>query len=497
MAGRTKFADLVIVVPGILGSRLLHHGAPLWDDGSPSFLEWVRTHSHDLAHLTVGADDPSLEELGDGVVSDGLIDGPFVAGRFVKLGGYGELGRMLQKRFGLRLGENLQLFAYDWRRDLRVAARRLAVKAEGWIQAWRAHSQNPDAKIVLVCHAMGGLVGRAFVDLEGGWPATRTIVTIGTPFQGSIAALDLLYFGLDFQRYELPLHDLTPVARTLTSIYQMLPHYPAVRTFTGGRVSPFDLRIPTFENQKIDRARQFHRDLVDHHQRNRSNPGYAEMKSHSIIGIGQPTAETCRLLGNGTLEVENGGDFADADGDGIVPRFSAEAPSAMGFAGQWVYVPQSHGMLLFDPNVHQHLCAIIADNGGPLSAPLPRFTVRRTADDRIRIDPDALSISVASPFYKVGQNVEIVVCARSAGGYSPAARSINVSVRAEQIRHLGARVTAKAMRVTPDRRRPGRWTASYRAPAPGTYRVTATTTHRWLAPFRVSDLFEVDTTRAR
>ena len=497
MAGRTKFADLVVVVPGILGSRLLHHGTPLWGDESPNFLQWVRTHRHDLAHLTVGADDPTLEDLGDGVSPDGLVDGPFVAGRFVKLGGYAELSRALQKRFGLRLGENLQHFSYDWRRDLRVAARRLAIKAEGWLQSWRAHSGNPHAKIVLVCHAMGGLVGRAFADLEAGWPAVRTIVTIGTPFQGSLGALDLLYFGLDFQRYGLPLHDLTPVARTLTSLYQMLPHYPAIRTFAGESVSPFDIRIPTFENQKIDRARQFHRDLVDHHQRNRTKPGYAEVRSRSIVGIGQPTAETCRLLGNGTLEIENGGESPEADGDGIVPRFSAEAPSSTGYAGQWIYVPQSHGMLLFDPVVHAHVCATIAEDGEPLAAPLPRFTIRRTMEDRVRIDPDALSISVARPFYKIGQPVEIVVCARSAGGPPRTAPAMRVSVRVEQIRHIQARMAAKAVRTTPDRRLPGRWTASFRAPAPGTYRVTVTSSHRLLSPFRVSDLFEVDTTQDR
>src|SRR5882724_8275263 len=213
MAGRTKLGDLVILIPGILGSRLVHEGRPLWGDDSPTFLQWARRHSGELGRLSIA--------------SDGLMQGPLVVGRFLKLAGYAPLTAFLQKQLSLKLGENLQLFAYDWRRDLRVSGRRLALKAEGWLQTWRARSGNADAGIVLVCHAMGGLVGRAYADVEGGWTSIKKIVSIGTPFLGTIRALDLLYFRLDFQKYGLPLHDLTSVARTLTSVYQLLPRYPA------------------------------------------------------------------------------------------------------------------------------------------------------------------------------------------------------------------------------------------------------------------------------
>src|SRR5262249_47344239 len=145
MAGRIKFGDLVILIPGILGSRLVHEGKPLWGDDAPTFLEWARRHSTDLGRLSLATDDPSLEDLGDGISADGLVQGPLVAGRFLKFAGYAPLAGFLQKELSLKLGENLQLFAYDWRRDLRVAGRRLAVKAEGWLQAWRTRSGNSNA----------------------------------------------------------------------------------------------------------------------------------------------------------------------------------------------------------------------------------------------------------------------------------------------------------------------------------------------------------------
>lgn len=491
MAGRTKFGDLVIIVPGVLGSRLLHNGSPLWGDDSPTFLQWARRRATDLAYLSVGSDDASLDDLGDGIVPDGLVQGPYVIGRFTRAGGYARLTSALQKRFSLKLGVNLQHFAYDWRRDLRVAARRLAVKAEGWLQSWRSQSGNRDAKIVLVCHAMGGLVGRAFVDIEGGWPSTRTILTIGTPFQGSIRALDLLYFGLDFQRYGLPLHDLTSVVRTLTSVYQMLPHYPAIRAFGGDVVSPFEVRIPTFENQKIERARQFHRDLIDHHQRNRAKPGYEQLASKSVVGVAQPTAEVGRLLPNGTLSIDR--EPPENDGDGIVPRFSAEAPAATGFGGHWFYVPQTHGMLVSDPLAHALIGDLLEERDAvPFSTPLPRFTLRRSANDYLRIESDGLSLSVSQPFYRVGQAVGIRIAAHSATGHPFHSKSMRVTVRVEQLRHVGKRVSTKTVRLTPQRDRPDAWAGSLRAPAPGTYRVTAVSNHRLLAPFRVSELFEVD-----
>jgi lecithin:cholesterol acyltransferase len=495
MAQRPKIGDLVIIVPGIFGSRLLHNGAPFWGDDSPTFLQWVRRHNADLGHLSVGADDPTLDDLGDGIVPDGLLDRFLVVGRFARVGGYGTLTRYLQKRFALRLGENLQLFAYDWRRDLRVATRRLATRAEGWLQAWRSQSGNRAAKIVFVCHAMGGLIGRSYADVEGGWPLIRTIVSIGTPFLGSIRALDLLYFGLDFQSYGLALHDLTSVARTLTSVYQLLPHYPAIRTFTGETVSPFDIRIPTFEYQKIERARQFHRDLIDRHNRNRSADGYAEMAAKSIIGIGQPTVEVGKLLPNGTLSIDRDAGQAENDGDGTVPRFSAEAPAPTGFDGHWYYVPQTHGMLPADAVVHAHLGDMLSERRPGMPPPttaLPRLTIRRAPGDHLRIEADGLAVTVAKPFYKVGQPVELGVGAYSASGHPFDAKSVKVTVRIEQVAHVGKRVRPIRVRVSPDRKRPGWFAGALRAPAPGIYRVTAATTHRLLAPFRVSELFEVD-----
>jgi len=59
---------------------------------------------------------------------------------------------------------------------------------------------NRGAKIVLIGHAMGGLVARGFADVEAGGRRFADHLD-RTPFLGSIRALDLLYFGLDFRSY--------------------------------------------------------------------------------------------------------------------------------------------------------------------------------------------------------------------------------------------------------------------------------------------------------
>lgn len=495
MAQRAKTKDLVIFIPGILGSRLTLGGKPFWGDDSPTFLQWARRHAGEVGRLGIGPDDASLDDLGDGIAAEGLIERPLVVGRFLRIAGYAALLRFLQKDLGLKLGENLQVFAYDWRRDLRVASRRLVTKVEGWLRAWQGRCGNRDAKAILVAHAMGGLVARHYADVEGGWPSIRRIVTIGTPFLGSIRSLDLLYFGLDFQKYGLPLHDLTPVVRTLTSLYELLPFYPAIRTFSGATLSPFEVRIPTFEHQKIERARQFHRTLIDHHEKNRTHASYASMTSTVIVGIGQPTVEFAQLLANGTLSVDPDPTRSGPDGDGTVPRFSAEASAPWGFEARLFYLPQTHSMLPADPVTHAHLDRSIAERRPGETAvapPLPRFTLRRTQGNQLRVESDSLALLVSQPFYRLGASVELRACVRTATGDPLESRTLRVAARVEQVAAVGKRARPTSVRLRPESGRPGWFSARFRPAAPGTYRVMAITNAKSLSPFRVADFFEVD-----
>jgi pimeloyl-ACP methyl ester carboxylesterase len=117
-----------------------------------------------------------------------------------KVDGYDKVGRFLRKRFGLVTGESYFEFPYDWRRDNRVAAHRLAASCRDWLAARR--EQHPDAQLVLLGHSMGGLVSRYYLEVLGGWRDTRRLITFGTPYRGSLNAVDFVangfskFFGL-------------------------------------------------------------------------------------------------------------------------------------------------------------------------------------------------------------------------------------------------------------------------------------------------------------
>jgi pimeloyl-ACP methyl ester carboxylesterase len=79
-------------------------------------------------------------------------------------------------------GWDTRPFYYDWRKDVRDSANILS----GYIGA----NSNPDEKVDLVGHSMGGLVGRAYVQLYQGGQLAKLLM-VGSPHQGSSLAYPL------------------------------------------------------------------------------------------------------------------------------------------------------------------------------------------------------------------------------------------------------------------------------------------------------------------
>ena len=190
------FKDLVVVLPGISGSVLSKDGKEVWGASTAAIWKVVTSGGDSIRSLAIkGVDDPSLDDLGDGVKATGLVQNLHIIPGLWKIDGYTGLVNRLQSSLQLEPGRNLFEFAYDWRRDNRVAARKLAQAAKGWLDRWRTASGASDAKLVLVAHSMGGLVSQYFLDVMGGWRDTRALVTFGTPYRGSLNALGYLANG--------------------------------------------------------------------------------------------------------------------------------------------------------------------------------------------------------------------------------------------------------------------------------------------------------------
>lgn len=319
--GELAFKDVVIVVPGIGGSRLRsREGRVVWDVSRRMLARALLRDA--LDELTIL--DESLEEtLDDGIAADGVLSGAHVLPGLWKVDGYDPLIVGLRDRLGLLDGRNLHAFAYDWRRDNRVSAGVLRRRAEAALSAWREESGAADAKLVFVAHSMGGLVVRRYAECLGGWRHIRRLVTIGTPFGGSLNALGFLVNGL--ARGVAPfVADATVPLRSMASVHQLLPTYPCVDV--GGDIRRVaDAGLLALDAPMIADAIRFHAEMDAAAEENRRESGYDPRYIVPLASFRQPTLQSAALVGDWlTLSREAAGGLGG--GDGTVPLRSAIPP---------------------------------------------------------------------------------------------------------------------------------------------------------------------------
>lgn len=321
--------DLVVVVPGIMGSSLADKdGKEVWGLGAGTILRALTRLGGSLKKLTLPsglADDPAP----DGVVPTGLIGALHVIpGLWTPVQGYDALVKfLLQSRFGLTIDRpdvadsppgNLLLFAYDWRLSNRHTAELLKDRVEHALVRWRSsRPERRDAKALFVCHSMGGLVARWYLDKLGGDEIARALVTAGTPYRGALKALEQLVNGT--RRGLGPVTaDLTVFARSLPSSYQLLPEYACIEAPDGVLKKTIELELPELEPALVRNGMEFHEQLEES-----ALPSYS---LHPMMGIDQPTWTTARIEGERVEPLATIGDREPA-GDGTVPRLSARPKS--------------------------------------------------------------------------------------------------------------------------------------------------------------------------
>ena len=221
---RKAMRDVVVCLPGITGSVLQKNGRDVWNISGGAVINALTTLGHSIGDLKLEDDPPDVDDLGDGITAPEVIRDIHLIPGLWKIDGYTKQLRYIEQTFDVTRGENFFEFPYDWRRDNRVAARRLQRESAKWLQEWRQSSGAADAKLVLVGHSMGGLISRYFLECLGGWRDTRTLVTFGTPYRGSVSAIDALVNGK-----RIAFFDLSDLARSFTAIYQLLPDLSLLR----------------------------------------------------------------------------------------------------------------------------------------------------------------------------------------------------------------------------------------------------------------------------
>lgn len=340
---RRAMPDVIGLLPGILGSVLTKDGRDVWAPSASAALGGLASLGSSIKDLALHGDDSDVDDLGDGVVATRLAPDVHLIPYVWKIDGYSKVAAAIAEFFDVREGQNYFSFPYDWRRDNRVAARRLAAKSQRWLADWRQRSGNSKAKLILVGHSMGGLVARYFIEVLGGWRDTRALLTFGTPYRGSLNALQTLVDGVRTGPFGMV--DLSAFVRSLTAMYQLLPIYPCYDNGAGrlervGEISG----IPNLDADRAKAALAFHHEIQDAVTRNRQEVGAADERYRisPIVGIEQPTLQSA-LGGTSKVKFLASHDDRDDRGDGTVPRVSA-MPIEQG-ADEAMYAGARHASL--------------------------------------------------------------------------------------------------------------------------------------------------------
>ncbi len=371
--------DIVVCLPGIMGSVLQKDGVDVWNISGNALLSALRTFGNSIQDIKLEEDPPGVDDLGDGITAPKVIQDVHLIPGFWKIDGYTKMMEYIAKTFDVTPGRNLFAFPYDWRRDNRHSAHRLQRESHDWLKNWRASSGAKDAKLVLVGHSMGGLISRYFLECLDGWRETRSLVTFGTPHRGSLNALDTLGNGLKIKFF-----DLTEVARSFTSIHQLLPTYPC---YDGGdrhlkRVDAAD--IPHLDRAKATAALGFHSEIADAVEAHGKEQAYLDGRYEfgRIAGINQPTKQSAVRDGDRLKFLRTiAGD--DPGGDGTVPRPSATPLEYEDDSGA-TFSAEVHGSLQNDDHLLLQMTGVLTGNTidwGRYRGAIPMIDVSLDVDD--------------------------------------------------------------------------------------------------------------------
>ena len=358
-----RLEELVVVVPGILGSRLARvdrNGVPheVWGTGFGSLVRNLATLGRRMRRLTIPPDvDPAAP--GDRVIATGVITDTAIIPGFLGISGYDGLIHRLRADNDLA-GDQVVGFGYDWRLSNTVSGHALARFLDERLTRWRRSSGNEDAKAVLIAHSMGGLVSRWCIEMEGGHELVDRLFTIGTPFKGAAIALDALSNGVRLPKRIGPRFD--GLVQSLPSVRELLPTYPCVRMH--GRA---DLQTvaasAVLPRHYAQEGAQFHEQLaaaVSNRSRSRTDDLVP------FRGGLQPTLSTAAVGADGLLtmhETVDGNESGRNDrGDGTVPRDSSSPPEweprQLALAKS---VSQRHASMQVSDSVLTELATILTD----------------------------------------------------------------------------------------------------------------------------------------
>jgi len=306
----------VVVVPGIMGSELWLGQEKVWPNVRQLF------SNPDLLRLT---DDSALE-------ARGLVNELVVVPNFIKQEKYGRLSDYLQESLGYEHGKDLMEFAYDWRRDVRDSAKRMAEAIDKW---------DVEQPITIIAHSMGSLVSRYYIEKLGGRHKIGRLIVIGGPHAGAPSMLIQLATKIAVLPFGILGNRLRDIVASFDSSFCVLPVDMVVVDQHGKSFSILDDESWLTEDlvPKLRNAREFRRELGTR----------SSVPTISIFGYGLDTLSRLQV------QRDHSGTWSQLkpikeSGDNTVPEGSAI------LEGSEIHpVQQHHGALYVDNDVKMRL----------------------------------------------------------------------------------------------------------------------------------------------
>lgn len=219
----------VVVIPGITATSLVDE-YPLAVD-----TVWSMVVNKEYERVALHPDDLRYEALEPARV---------VAGRVFPI--YEDLIKALRHELSPQADQPTPVFAfpYDWRMDIRLTAAKLGAFIDEVLartRLLRHYADGGELAVDLVGHSMGGLVIGEYLAQAGRRAKVGKVVTIGTPWLGSIEAIVKIATGMTLLTGSEPKERERETARILPSIYQLFPGWPGAVVDREGRdVDVFD-----------------------------------------------------------------------------------------------------------------------------------------------------------------------------------------------------------------------------------------------------------------
>ncbi len=337
---KTAGAQLVVVIPGIMGSRLKMNGREIWGLGFRTVVRTLFGQGENLTRLALAPED-RVGSKARAVTPAGLMPDIHVfPGLWSVTLGYDKQTRLLAEAVAASptLQATVVTFPYDWRLSNRHSAEALGELVDSEIRSLKAAGAD-HVDVALVGHSMGGLVASYYSACLGGHERVKKVFTIGTPFRGAPKAA-LALSSADSERGGKLREKALASAATFPSLYELLPTYRC-HSRDGGGLTTFGDVIPVgleVDAELFELAKSFHDEL---------ERGFGDTRgAFDLVPFAStihPTPSSLVWDDDGELDSLETIGGRDERGDGTVPTMSA-VPGHVPFDSSSIhYYGERHG----------------------------------------------------------------------------------------------------------------------------------------------------------